>query len=101
MQPHTTDTIPTTPSAIVRVDLGDGCPVIDRADAFNWGPGAGPEGEGRIQGFEVLEVPQRTAARTARPTSPVLRQRAAPQQRQRRAISAPHLVCTASGYTEH
>jgi hypothetical protein len=62
MTPHTTDTLPVPPDVIVRVDLGDGSPVVDRADAFNWGPGAGPDGEGRILGYEEL---QRRAARGA------------------------------------
>ena len=77
-QQHTTDTIPVNPGAIVRVDLGDGAPVVDRAAAFNWGPGLGPEGEGRIKGFEVLDVPQhhaRPAHRAQRPRVPAVRRR--------------------------
>ena len=58
-QQHTTDTIPTQPTTLVRIDLGDGCPLIGPAGEFSWGPGLGPEGEGRIQGYEVLDVPQR------------------------------------------
>lgn len=60
MTPHTTDRCPVQPDALVVIDLGDGAPVVDRADAFNWGPGAGPEGEGRIVAYDVL-VPQRQA----------------------------------------
>jgi hypothetical protein len=94
MQPHTTDTIPTNPGAIVRVDLGDGCPVVDRADAFNWGPGAGPEGEGRIQGFEVLDTPQPRA----RPALASNRHRVAAQRGPRRSTWQPHNVANWAHY---
>ena len=77
MQQHTSNSNPTQPDAIVRVDLNDGTRVVDRADAFNWGPGAGPEGEGRIVAYDVL-VPQRDARpphRAQRPRVPAVRRR--------------------------
>lgn len=57
MQPHTTNTCPVPPDTLVRYDLGDGCTgedYIRRAGNLDWGPGLGPDGEGRIVAYEVL-----------------------------------------------
>lgn len=51
---HTTDSCPVDPDTMVRVDLGDGAPFMDRAGDLSWGPGAGPEGEGRIVQYETV-----------------------------------------------
>jgi len=55
MPAHTTTLRPVPAAAIVTVDLGDGTDgYTDRADVFNWGDGAGPEGMGRIVSYAVL-----------------------------------------------
>lgn len=52
---HDTNTRPVPSGMLVAVDLGEGRPLIDRADAFGWGPGLGPNGEGRIQRWTRIE----------------------------------------------
>lgn len=57
MLQHTTNSCPVHPDALVRFDLGDGGTGEDyvrRAGALSWGPGLGPDGEGRIRAYEVL-----------------------------------------------
>jgi hypothetical protein len=55
MIPHHTNTCPVSPDTYVRLDLGDGQltePQLARHCA--WGPGCGPDGEGRIHGYVVV-----------------------------------------------
>jgi hypothetical protein len=51
---HTTDQCPVPPNSLVRYDLGDGRLYVKRAGGIAWGPGAGPDGEGRVLRYEVL-----------------------------------------------
>ena len=52
---HDTDTWPVPAAMLIAIDLGEGRPVIDRAGVFDWGPGCGPAGEGRIQRWARIE----------------------------------------------
>ena len=65
MLEHTSDQPPVPADTLVRVDLGDGQPLIDRAGALYWGPGLGPDGEGRIQRYEPITPAVRPADRVA------------------------------------
>jgi hypothetical protein len=51
---HTGNRCPLPADAVVRVDLGEGLPVQAEAGELDWGPGAGPAGEGRIHRYAVL-----------------------------------------------
>ena len=53
MTNHTGNTCPVADECVVDVDIGDGQQYTDRADAFNWGEGPGPDGEGRVQRYWV------------------------------------------------
>lgn len=46
--PHVGDACPAPAGVMVAVDLGDGAPLIDRADHLYWGPALGPANEGRV-----------------------------------------------------
>lgn len=52
---HDTDARPVPADMLVAVHLGEGRPLIDRAGVFDWGPGCGPAGEGRIQRWVRIE----------------------------------------------
>jgi hypothetical protein len=52
--PHIGNACPVAPDTFVMVDLGDGPRYADYARHFAWGPGAGPDGEGRIYRYAVL-----------------------------------------------
>lgn len=65
MTPHTSQSSPVAASALVLVDLGDGSPLVDLAGSLHWGAGLGPDGEGRIHAYRVLE-PRTDALGTAR-----------------------------------
>lgn len=54
---HTGDVMPVPAGTLVRVHLGPGDTHVGPAGEFYWGPGLGPEGEGRIESYDVLEVP--------------------------------------------
>jgi len=45
---HVGDAAPVRADTLVAVDLGAGRPLVDRAGLLCWGPGMGPDGEGRI-----------------------------------------------------
>jgi hypothetical protein len=66
MLPHVGAACPVAPDALVVVDLKDGEFYADKAGRFAWGPGAGPDGEGRIHRFAVLA----TATRQPNPKHP-------------------------------
>jgi hypothetical protein len=51
---HTSTVCPVDPDALVAVDLGDGQPVVGRADAFAWHAFADDDGAGRILGYALL-----------------------------------------------
>jgi len=46
---------PVPAGMLVAVDLGEGRPLIDRAAVFDWGPGCGPAGEGRVIRWARIE----------------------------------------------
>lgn len=55
MIPHTTNTQPCADDCIVVVRLaGDPATYPGRAADFAWGPGAGPDGEGRIDAYAIV-----------------------------------------------
>jgi hypothetical protein len=54
MQRHTGNDRPVPPDAIVLIDVGDGQQYADLARHFDWGPGAGPDAEGRILRYALL-----------------------------------------------
>ncbi len=54
MKPHSGFVCPVDPNATVIYTLGDGEVYRGRAGDLNWGPGAGPDGEGRILHYEVV-----------------------------------------------
>lgn len=59
---HDTDARPVPADMLVAVDLGEGQrPLIDRAGVFDWGPGCGPAGEGRIHRWVRIEGAGRPA----------------------------------------
>lgn len=68
MTPHTAFTRPVAADALVLVDLGDGAPIVDRADALYWGAGLGPNEEGRIQAYRVIEHGAERGGPDRRPT---------------------------------
>lgn len=52
---HEGDVCPITPDCKVAVDLGDGSgPLHGQAREFNWGPGLGEGGAGRILRYAVM-----------------------------------------------
>ena len=58
MTPHLSNTCPVAPDAWVCIDLGDGVShEAEQARTLNWGPGLGPDGEGRILGYTVVGAP--------------------------------------------
>lgn len=56
MKAHVGDACPVPPLTQVRVYLGEDAHECGYANEFNWGPGVGPDGEGRILRYEVLSV---------------------------------------------
>ena len=48
--------MPVSPDTPVRVHLGPDDSHVGLAGEFYWGPGLGPEGEGRIVSYDVLEA---------------------------------------------
>ncbi len=46
---------PVPPGMLVAVDLGDGLPLVERAGLLCWGPGLGPNGEGRVLRWARIE----------------------------------------------
>jgi hypothetical protein len=57
MIPHITNECPVSPDTLVVVHLADTSvadDLVDRAEAFNWGAGLGPNGEGRIESYCVV-----------------------------------------------
>jgi hypothetical protein len=54
MKEHIGDACPVAPDETVRFDLGDGRIYVEQARSIYWGPGAGPNGEGRVLRYEVL-----------------------------------------------
>lgn len=65
MIPHTSQSSPVAASALVLADLGNGTALVDLAGALSWGAGLGPNGEGRIHAYRVIE-PRTDALGTAR-----------------------------------
>ncbi len=51
---HQGDVMPVSADTLVRVHLGPGDTHVGPAGEFYWGPGLGPEGEGRIESYDVL-----------------------------------------------
>ncbi|MBX3601021.1 MAG: hypothetical protein KF863_10375 [Rubrivivax sp.] len=66
MIPHTTNTQPCADDCIVVVRLaGDPATYPGRAAEFAWGPGAGPDGEGRIAAYAIVQPRDLAAAPSA------------------------------------
>ena len=54
---HTGHTCPCPADTLVAVDLGDGELHTGPAASWAWGPGAGPEGQGRIHSWAPIVPP--------------------------------------------
>lgn len=63
MTPHLGPVLvrPVPAETTVQIDIGDGRVYVDKALHFAWGHGAGPNGEGRIYAFKVLQPTARGA----------------------------------------
>jgi hypothetical protein len=54
MKEHIGDACPVAPGETVRFDLGDGRIYVEQARDIDWGPGGGPNGEGRVLRYEIV-----------------------------------------------